>query len=54
MIYTEDQTQISFLVDYLTNLGVTLAQPMSYAFGVPDVKFFLTLLSVLEGVGLSA
>ncbi|KAI9850203.1 MAG: hypothetical protein M1830_007054, partial [Pleopsidium flavum] len=54
MIYEEDRTQITFLVDSLNAAGVTPIQPLTYAFGVPDVKFFLTLLSVLEGAGVSA
>lgn len=53
MIYEEDQTQITFLVDSLNTAGVAPVQPLSYAFGVPDVRFFLTLLSVLEGAGVS-
>ncbi|MCJ1363867.1 hypothetical protein MMC16_002976 [Acarospora aff. strigata] len=54
IIYEEDQEQIIFLVDLLNAKGVTPVRPSTYVFGVRDIKFFSTLLSVLEGVGLSA
>jgi len=53
-IYFDEQTHVRFLSGALTAAGITPTVELQYAFGVADVRSFLTLSSVLEGVGVSA
>ncbi|KAI9881615.1 MAG: hypothetical protein M1830_000179 [Pleopsidium flavum] len=53
-IYFDEQTHVSFLSDALTAAHITPTVELQYSFGVTDVKSFLTLSSVLEGVDVSA
>lgn len=53
-IYSDEQTHVSFLSGALSAAGVTPTVELQYTFGVTDPRSFLTLSSVLEGVGVSA
>lgn len=53
-IYVDEQTHVSFISGALTQAGVTPTNELQYSFGVTDPKSFITLSSVLEGVGVSA
>ena len=53
-IYIDEQTHVSFLVEALTAAKITPTVELQYSFGITDVNSFITLSSVLEGVGVSA
>ncbi|KAL8689690.1 MAG: hypothetical protein Q9218_004702 [Villophora microphyllina] len=55
-IYFDEQTHVKFISDALTAAGVTPTNELVYTFPVEkkDVLGFVTLSSVLEGVGVSA
>jgi hypothetical protein len=53
-ISSDEETHVSFLSGALTTAGVKPVVPNTYAFGFEDVKTFLTIANVLEGVGVSA
>lgn len=53
-IYLDEQTHVSFISGALKAAGVTPTVELQYTFPVTDVLSFVTLSSVLEGVGVSA
>ena len=53
-IYFDEKTHVSFLSGALTAAKITPTVELQYKFPYTDVKSFLTLSSVLEGVGVSA
>ena len=53
-IYFDEQTHVSFLSGALTAAGVVPTVELQYSFPYTDVTSFITLSSVLEGVGVSA
>ncbi|KAI9813669.1 MAG: hypothetical protein M1827_003740 [Pycnora praestabilis] len=53
-IYQEEQTHVAFLTTALEAAGIQPVEELTYKFGVSDVTSFVTLSSVLEGVGVSA
>ena len=53
-IYFDEQTHVSFLSGALTAAKVTPTVELQYSFPYTDVSSFITLSSVLEGVGVSA
>jgi hypothetical protein len=53
-IYFDEQTHVSFLSGALTAAKITPTVELQYNFPYTDVAGFITLSSVLEGVGVSA
>ena len=53
-IYVDEQTHVSFLVGALKAANITATVELQYNFGITDVNSFVTLSSILEGVGVSA
>lgn len=53
-IYVDEQAHVSFLVEALTAAKITPTNELQYSFGITDVTSFVTLSSLLEGVGVSA
>ncbi|KAL8682007.1 MAG: hypothetical protein Q9186_001883 [Xanthomendoza sp. 1 TL-2023] len=53
-IYFDEQTHVQFLSDALTAAKITPTVELKYTFPVTTVMQFVTLSSVLEGVGVSA
>ncbi|MCJ1340416.1 hypothetical protein MMC09_005712 [Bachmanniomyces sp. S44760] len=53
-IYVDEQTHVSTLSGAITKAGYTPTVELEYSFGVTTVEQFVTLSSVLEGVGVSA
>lgn len=53
-IYFDEQTHVSFISGALSAAGITPTNELEYTFPVTDVMSFVTLSSVLEGVGVSA
>ena len=53
-IYYDEQTHVSFLSGALQAAKVTPTVELQYSFPYTDVASFITLSSVLEGVGVSA
>lgn len=53
-IYYDEQTHVSFLSSALSSGGYTPTVELQYRFPATDVNSFITLSSVLEGVGVSA
>lgn len=53
-IYADEQKHISFLMGALRTAGVEATVELEYNFPYNDVQSFVTLASVLEGVGVSA
>lgn len=53
-IYFDEKTHVDFLAGALTAGGYTPTNELKYKFPYKTVKEFITLSSVLEGVGVSA
>lgn len=53
-IYVDEKTHVSFLSGALKAAGYTATVELQYKFGLTTPKAFVTLSSVLEGVGVSA
>ncbi|KAL8734086.1 MAG: hypothetical protein Q9181_003331 [Wetmoreana brouardii] len=53
-IYVDEQTHVSFISGALEAAGITPTVELQYTFPATDVLSFVTLSSVLEGVGVSA
>ncbi len=53
-IYVDEQAHVSFLVEGLKAANITPTNELQYSYPVTDVNSFLTLSSLLEGVGVSA
>ena len=53
-IYYDEQTHVSFLSGALQAAKITPTVELQYSFPYTDVASFVTLSSVLEGVGVSA
>lgn len=53
-IYFDEQTHVSFLSGALKAANITPTVELQYTFPYTDVASFITLSSVLEGVGVSA
>jgi len=53
-IASDEKTHVDFLTTALSGAGVTPTKECKYAFGFNDVKTFLAIANVLEGVGVSA
>jgi len=53
-IYFDEQTHVSFLSGALTAAKITPTVELQYNFPYTDVASFITLSSLLEGVGVSA
>lgn len=53
-IYFDEKTHVSFLVEALAEAKIVATKELVYKFPYTDVKSFITLASVLEGVGVSA
>ena len=53
-IYFDEQTHVNFLSGALEDAGYTPTVELEYTFPATDVLSFVTLSSVLEGVGVSA
>lgn len=53
-IYADEQTHVSFLSGALSKAGITPTVELKYTYPATDVLSFVTLSSVLEGVGVSA
>lgn len=53
-IYFDEQTHVDFLAGALTAAGYTPTNELKYKFGFKTPREFVTLASVLEGVGVSA
>ncbi|KAF1993993.1 hypothetical protein P154DRAFT_448707 [Amniculicola lignicola CBS 123094] len=50
----DETTHVSFLTGAIKGLGASPVAECTYAFGVTDVKSFIAIASILEGVGVSA
>lgn len=53
-VYVDEQTHVTFLKAGLAKAGVVSTNELIYNFPYKTVKEFITLASVLEGVGVSA
>jgi hypothetical protein len=53
-VASDEQTHVSFLAAAISSACPCTVKQASYAFGVTSVKSFVTVASVLEGVGVSA
>ena len=53
-IYVDEQTHVAFLSAAIKAANYTPTVELVYTFPATDVKSFVTLSSVLEGVGVSA
>ncbi|KAL8910014.1 MAG: hypothetical protein Q9171_004674 [Xanthocarpia ochracea] len=53
-IYFDEQVHVQFLSEALTEAGITPTNELIYTFGTTNPVDFVTLSSVLEGVGVSA
>ena len=53
-IYVDEQTHVAFLTSALKAAKITPTNELVYSFGVTTIEQFVTLSSVLEGVGVSA
>ena len=53
-IYVDEKTHVDFLIGALKAGGYTPTNELKYAFGYETAFDFVTLASVLEGVGVSA
>lgn len=53
-IYLDEQIHVTFIQQGLEEANITATTELEYNFGFTDVKSFVTLSSVLEGVGVSA
>ena len=50
----DEASHVTFLSTAISGAGGTPVQPCTYKFGLTDVKTFITISSILEGVGASA
>lgn len=50
----DEAAHVTFLSTAISGAGGTPVQPCTYKFGLTDVKTFVTVSSILEGVGASA
>lgn len=53
-IYLDERTHVDFIAGALAAAGYTPTNELKYDFGLTTAKNFVTLASVLEGVGVSA
>ncbi len=53
-IFADEKTHVDFLIAALTEAKITPTEELEYNFGLTTVPNFVTLSSVLEGVGVTA
>ena len=53
-VFKDEQTHVNFLIGALKASNTTPTVELKYSFPIKDIKSFVTIASVLEGVGVSA